>query len=222
MPAGDAEHQREGDGEPGQLDGHRQPLEDQRDHRLAGAPGRAEVALRELAEPASRTARHHGWSRPKKRLSSATIAGLTIGVGADHLLDDRAGNQPQHQEDQHRQPHQREGHRVQPDDQVARHAIGGGLDGPLLDLPHTGLRRRSRRSDPPPGPPAKPRSGLRRAPASPHCGSRLVEPDALEAVEQRGRVLPKPLTVACVKSMVSAEKSQRCGTFSRIMIWTRS
>ena len=45
-----------------------------------GLPVRHEVPRSPVARPPIQSAycRHHGWSSPKKRLSSATIAGLTI------------------------------------------------------------------------------------------------------------------------------------------------
>jgi hypothetical protein len=43
------------------------------------------------------------------------------GVGADHLLDHGAGHQTQHQEHEHREADQSDGHRVQPDGDVAPH-----------------------------------------------------------------------------------------------------
>src|SRR5207302_10860665 len=42
-------------------------------------------------------------------------------VGADHLLDHGPRDQPQHQEDEHGQPDERQRHRVEPDGYVASH-----------------------------------------------------------------------------------------------------
>ena len=88
------------------------------DHRLARAPRGAEVALGEAADPAPVLHATTAGRARRTRLSSRHHRRADDRVGADHLLDHGARDQAQHQEDQHRQPQQREGHRVQPHDDV--------------------------------------------------------------------------------------------------------
>ena len=99
---GDAEHQREGDGEHRQLEGHGQALEDERDHGLAGAPRGAEVAVGEPAEPAP-VLHAPRLVEAEEALELRHHRRAHDGVGADHLLDDRARDQAQHEEDEHGQ-----------------------------------------------------------------------------------------------------------------------
>src|SRR4029453_13485924 len=75
-PRQHTEDEGEGHGERRQLQGHRQALEDEANHRLAGAPGRAPVPLRGGRGPCAYCT-YPGWSSPKKRLSCSTICGLT-------------------------------------------------------------------------------------------------------------------------------------------------
>jgi len=118
---GPAQQEREHHREHGQLQGDRQPLQDERDHRLAGPPRGAEVPLHEPAQPAP-VLQVPRLVEPEEPLQLGHHRRAGDGVRADHLLDHRARDQPQHQEHQHRQAQQCEGHRVQANDQVSRHA----------------------------------------------------------------------------------------------------
>jgi hypothetical protein len=113
-----AEDEGEADRQQGQLDRDREPLGDEGDHRLAGAPRGSQVPLQELAEPA-RVLDVPGLVEAEEALELLDHALADDGVGPDHLLDDGPGDQPQHEEDQDREPEQAQAHGVEPDDEIA-------------------------------------------------------------------------------------------------------
>ena len=119
-PGRDAQDQREEDGEHGELDRDREPLEDQGEDRLPRAPGRPEVASKELAEPAT-VLDVPGLVEPEEPLELVHHLLAHDRVRADHLLHDGARDEAEHEEDQHGEPEQGQGHGVEADDQVAAH-----------------------------------------------------------------------------------------------------
>src|SRR5947207_23944 len=125
---GDAQHEREPDGEERQLDRHREALEDQADDRLARAPRGSEIALGEAPEPA-RVLEPPGLVETEEVPELRDHLRAHDGIGADHLLDDRSRDQPEHEEDEHRQPEERQGHRVRPHDEIAPHPQVPALSG---------------------------------------------------------------------------------------------
>ena len=67
--------------------------------------------------------RHHGWSRPKKRLSSATIAGLTMASAPIICSTTVPGTSRSMRKTSSDRPEQRQGHRVEPDGDVGPEAL---------------------------------------------------------------------------------------------------
>src|SRR6266567_8126423 len=122
---GDADQEREAHGETGQLEGDGQALEDEGEHGLACAPRGAEIAVGELAHPPA-VLDVPRLIEAEEALELSDHGGAGDGVGADHLLDDGAGHQAQHEEHEQGQPQERQGHRVQPDEEIPTHSDPGG------------------------------------------------------------------------------------------------
>ena len=103
IPAATPRTSEKSDGEHGELDRDRKPLEDQGEDRLPGAPGRPEVASNELAEPAA-VLDVPGLVEPEEPLELIHHLLAHDRVRADHLLHDGAWNEAEHEEDQDREP----------------------------------------------------------------------------------------------------------------------
>ncbi len=85
------------------------------------APRGAEIAVGELTHPPP-VLDVPRLVEAEEALELGDHGGAGDGVGADHLLDDGAGHEAQHEEHEQGQPQERQGHRVQPDDEVSSHS----------------------------------------------------------------------------------------------------
>src|SRR5438876_878380 len=121
---GDADQEREAHGETGQLEGDGQSLEDEGEHGLACAPRGAEIAVGELAHPPA-VLDVPRLIEAEEALELSDHGGAGNGVGADHLLDDGAGHEAQHEEHEQGQPQERQSHRVQSHEEIPTHRRSG-------------------------------------------------------------------------------------------------